>query len=413
MNDKRSILLISGGIEAVPIIAQARSMGLRVLVSDGNPEAPGFGLADEVIVASTYDAELTAALALESNTKQRIDGVLAAAADVPVTVAAVAATLGLEGPSKESAFLASDKLAMKERFQECAIPVPWFALVNDAEEVEGYQSRKEKKYVIKPVDSRGARGVIRLLPGVDPEWGFKEALFHSPTSRVMVEEWVEGRQVSTESIVTPEGIVTPGLSDRNYQYLDRFAPFVIEDGGDLPAELGTDELESIDSLMIDVASAFGVKRGTVKGDIIVTENGPVVVEAAIRLSGGYFASHTIPLSTGVNIVEAAIRLSLGEVFGLEQYTPVRSSNVCQRFLFPRPGTVTDVSINDSIYDEDALAMLKVYLKPGDVVSAVKSHPCRSGMVITTGADREKARSSASSILDRVKITIEENLHMEV
>jgi len=35
-------LIVSGAREAMPIIAAARCMGLRVLVSDGAPDTPGF-----------------------------------------------------------------------------------------------------------------------------------------------------------------------------------------------------------------------------------------------------------------------------------------------------------------------------------------------------------------------------------
>ena len=46
-----------------------------------------------------------------------------------MTVAAVLERLGLPGLSMESARLASDKLAMKERFKAAGVPVPWFAPV--------------------------------------------------------------------------------------------------------------------------------------------------------------------------------------------------------------------------------------------------------------------------------------------
>ena len=58
---KRTLWIVSGGAEAVPGIQRARAMGLHVVVSDMNPAAPGFTVADDVVVANTYDAEGTAA----------------------------------------------------------------------------------------------------------------------------------------------------------------------------------------------------------------------------------------------------------------------------------------------------------------------------------------------------------------
>ncbi len=317
----KNILIISGGVEALPIIESAREMGLRVVVSDADPSAPGFALAHESIVASTYDAEETLRLARVSNEGRRIDGVISAAADVPVTVAAVAEGLGLPGPSLSSARLASDKFLMKKVFKDMGVPVPWFALVKGAEELKTFIEAQDKPLVIKPVDSRGARGVVRLSNGVDPTWAYFEALKNSPSGRVMAEEWVDGEQLSTESVVAGGAVATPGLSDRNYEYIERYAPYVIENGGDLPARHWPGELSAIDRVILRVARAFGIDNWTIKGDIVMTGRGPVLIEAAPRLSGGYFCTHTIPISTGVNIVEAAILLGLGVKVDLDEYRP--------------------------------------------------------------------------------------------
>lgn len=399
----KTILIISGGVEAVPIIERAKALGLTVAVSDGNPDAPGFSIADFKIIASTYDEKKTAELAGELDEAHKIDGVMAAAADVPLTVAAVAERLGLPGISVNSARIVADKLLMKETFAASGIPVPWFSQVRNASHLE--KLLKEKKaLVIKPVDSRGARGVVRLVEGVDVEWAFEESVKNSPSCRVMAEEWINGRQISTESIVTPEGVITPGLSDRNYEQLDRFAPFVIEDGGDLPATLTEAERTEIDRIIGKVARAIGMKSGTIKGDIVIGDNGPIVIEVAARLSGGYFCSHTIPLSSGTDFVAAAILLSLGEKIDLDDYRPKIARAVCQRFLFPEPGIVRKVEVPEM--QEESLAMLKVYVKEGDEVKRITSHPCRAGMAVTTAETREGARAAIKKVFDRVTVKVE-------
>src|SRR5262245_25105967 len=129
----RTVLFVSGGREAMPAIARAREMGLRVLVSDGAPDAPGFQLADAGLLASTYDAEATVEAARAYAARTPIDGVLAVAADVPTTVAAVAHALGLPGIGLETARLAADKLAMKDRLRARGVRVPWYAPVPNAD----------------------------------------------------------------------------------------------------------------------------------------------------------------------------------------------------------------------------------------------------------------------------------------
>ena len=42
----KTLLIISGGVEAADAVKRAKEMGLDVVVSDINPEAPGFAIAD-------------------------------------------------------------------------------------------------------------------------------------------------------------------------------------------------------------------------------------------------------------------------------------------------------------------------------------------------------------------------------
>ncbi|MFQ5427637.1 MAG: ATP-grasp domain-containing protein [Thermodesulfobacteriota bacterium] len=407
----KNILIISGGLEALPIIEKAREMGLRVVVSDGDENAPGFALGDETIHASTYDIEETLRQARISHEKTPIDGVISAAADVPKTVAAVAADLGLPGPSLESARLAGDKFLMKKAFREMGVPLPWFSLVDGAQELEGLLEQREKTLVLKPVDSRGARGVLRLTKDVDVSWAFSEALKNSPSGRVMAEEWVDGEQLSTESVVAGGRVATPGLSERNYEYLERFAPFVIENGGDLPARHFSGELEAIDRVITDVARAFGIKDWTIKGDIVMTGSGPVLIEAAPRLSGGYFCTHTIPLSTGVDIVEGAILLALGVRVNVDDYRPVIKNHVSQRFWFPKAGVVRKIRRAPDLKTMPGLAMMRLHVSRGERLTSVVSHPGRAGMVITTGATREEAATRAREAISSVEIITEKPLKM--
>ncbi|MBV9419071.1 MAG: ATP-grasp domain-containing protein, partial [Alphaproteobacteria bacterium] len=234
----KTLLIVSGGIEAADAAKRAKEMGHYVVVSDINQQAPGFQFADSCLIADVYGPEETAAAAVRFSRKVRkIDGVICVAADAPVTAAMVAQRLGLPGISVESARLACDKLAMKRRFAERGVPVPWFDEVPTVQALQRIAIERGRNLVIKPVDSRGSRGVQRVAQIQDLTKAFEFARSHSPTERVMVEQYLQGPQVSTESVVVDGVCHTPGFSDRNYEYLDKYAPFFIENGGDLPSHL--------------------------------------------------------------------------------------------------------------------------------------------------------------------------------
>jgi biotin carboxylase len=403
---EKTLLIISGGKEAVPIIKIAKGLGLTVVVSDGDEQAPGFAFADASFVASTYNIMATTEGAKKYQENGKIDGVMSAAADVPYTVAYTAKQLGLPNIGIESAKYATDKLLMKGVFHDANVPIGRYTTVNSFDHLERILPEISTDVVIKPTDSRGARGVVRLGRDVTPFRAYEEAVKESPSGTCMLEEWIEGPQISTESVLTPEGIVTPGLSDRNYARLDEFFPYVIEDGGDLPADLTDEQKVEIDNVIKAAANALNITRGIIKGDIVMTKDGPIIIEIAPRLSGGYFCTHTAPLSSGVNIVKAAIDLALGLEVNLDDYKPDFSTNVCQRFLFPKQGTVKEVKVPASLYEPEWIEFLDVSIKPGDEVKEIKSHPSRGGSVIATGKTKEEARERAEEVIGSIELIMD-------
>ncbi len=378
-------------------------MGIRVVVSDGSEDAPGFAAADDHIIASTYDIEGTVAAARRYAQRHPIDGVICIASDVPLTVASVAAALSLPGISVESAMLATDKLAMKRRFADDGVPIPSFFEVASADELAMKVSDHGLPLVLKPVDSRGARGVLLLRSGVDLEWAFEHSRGESPTGRVMAEAYLAGPQISTESIVIDGSAYTVGFADRNYRELDRFAPFIIENGGELPSRLPFHQQEEVRALVQQATESMGVIDGVVKGDIVYSDGRPYVIELALRLSGGYLCSHEIPLNTGVDFLGAAIRLALGERPAGHELSATAAQGVAQRWLFPAPGTVREISGVEHVARRREIALCEIRVGVGDTVKPVESHPGRAGVIIATGDTRDHAIANAERAVQDIHV----------
>lgn len=402
--EKKTLLIVSGGIEAADAARRAKEMGHTVVVSDRDPHAPGFAFADSCLIADVYGPAETAAAAERYSRKiRRIDGVLCVAADAPVTAATVAQRLRLPGLPLHVAELACDKLAMKKAFRSAGVAAPWFAEVATPQELQRIAVERGRDLVIKPVDSRGSRGVQRVAQVSDLTAAFMLARSHSPSERVMVEQYLPGPQISTESIVMDGVCYTPGFSDRNYEYLERYAPFFIENGGDLPSHLPAAIQDKVKDLVGRAASALGVTCGTVKGDIVVHDGEPYVIELAARLSGGFFCTREIPLNTGVDFIGAAIRLALGETVSPGELTPRHQTAVVQRYAFPRPGTVTHVRGEDDARKIAGIAEVVVTARPGDVIAPAGDKRPSAAMVLATGQTREAALKAANDALALIEI----------
>jgi biotin carboxylase len=400
----RTLLIISGGIEAADAARRAKEMGHTVVISDRDPQAPGFAFADSCLIADVYGASETAAAAERYSRKiRKIDGVICVAADAPVTAATVAQRLRLPGLPIHVAELACDKLAMKKCFQSAGVAVPWFAEVSTPQELQRIAIERGRDLVIKPVDSRGSRGVQRVAQVEDLGKAFLLARSHSPSERVMVEQYLAGPQVSTESVVLDGVCYTPGFSDRNYEYLEKYAPFFIENGGDLPSHLPANIQQKVKDLVGRAAAAMGITHGTVKGDIVVHKGEPYVIELAARLSGGFFCTREIPLNTGVDFIGAAIAIALGDPVAPADLEPRRQDAVVQRYAFPAPGTVVSVDGAEAARGVPGIAEVVVTARQGDIIPPAGDKRPSAAMVLATGPSRDAALKAANDALALIKI----------
>lgn len=400
----KTLLFVGGGMETVPGIHKAHAMGLHVVVSDMNPRAPGISAADDCLIASTYDIAATVSAARKYHQSvRRLDGVMCLATDVPLTVATVAAELDLPGIPVTTAALAMDKLAMKEKFLADNIPVPWFHVVESAAHLRKLMTQQGMPLIIKPVDSRGARGVLQLHSAINPDWAYAHAVANSPSGRAMVEAYLAGPQISTEALLIDGKGITVGFADRNYEFLERFSPYIIENGGSQPSILPEAARTAISECALDAARSLGIVSGIAKGDMVWTTEGPKVIEIAARLSGGWFCTDQIPLATGVDLVQAAILLALGAPIHLEEHRPRPLAGVAIRYFFPSPGKVVRIEGFEAAQQLPGVHRLELFIRPGDLVEPVVNHPSRAGFVITVGDDHQQAIDRAVAALKTVTI----------
>lgn len=365
--------MVGGGAEAVIGVKRAMDLGFKVIVSDGSAACPAAAVADRFVLCDTYDAAQTAAAVHEVMRRERVDGIMAMCADVPLTVAHAARFNGLPGIPPEVAELGTSKVLMKQALLDHGIPTARGWQVHGAADVA-----RCVPCVVKPVDSRGARGVTILpSPGWTPGDAYEAARQASPRHAVVCEELLQGPQVSTETLLLDGGAVTFVL-DRNYARLAEFAPYVVEDGAHGPSALPEARVRALISLAERAARsvlnhwAKSPCPVTVKGDLVWTDDGPKVIELALRLSGGYMSTTLLPLMTGVDVIGTAVRLALGEAVSVDEARITQQRGVAIRYDIP-PGC--------------------------------RSHPERRGHAISVGMTALQAIADAANALHKAGGTV--------
>lgn len=403
----KTLMIIGAGIEQVPAYKMAKQRGLVIVGTDINPDAPGFILADYKIIVSTRDAEATERAAIKFNKIHHINGVMTIANDVPYTVACVAHAIGLPSISMNAAKCVSDKLLMKERFLANSVACPWFLKVNSPKQVHDLiKKNTNKKFVLKPVDSRGARGVLLIDKNIDIDWAFAESKRWTKHGHLILEEFIPGMQLSTESFILDGKCYTPAIAERNYSNMERFMPNIIEDGGTIPAPIDAATKDAVNNLILRGASALGITEGIIKGDIVIDKTGrPLIIELAARLSGGWFATHQIPAATGVNLVDAVISYSLGETVSPLQLIPKHNRATAIRYWFPPGGKIKQITGEDKLKHVPGLLSYGFFRKQGDIQPKIRMHPDRFGYVIVSGADYNEVLTRVKQALSCIDVEI--------
>lgn len=401
---QKRLLVLGAGQDQCFMLRTAREMGLKTVTVDMNPAAPGFELADDHAVISTTDLPALKAYLADFTATKPIDGVATMGSDIPHIVAEIADHLGTWHIDHQTATIATNKYLMKEAFKAGGVRIPWYALARSEDEVRAL-FREHGTLVIKPLSEAGSRGVSLIRDKADIPVLFDRAYGYAVDGAVLVEEFLEGVQLSTESLMVGGEIHTPGYVDRNYDVLEQFLPQIMENGGIQPSE-HENQFDAVNDMLLKCARAIGLMDGVMKGDVVLTKDGPAIIEVAARLSGGDFCESLVPLGTGVNYVKNVIRMAVGDAVDLSEFEPKFKRAVSNRYFFAEPGRFVSIEGVDEVTTKDWIHKFDLWYAPGDVVPETLSHGQRFGVFVLTAPDLETARAREKWVYDTIKITTE-------
>lgn len=401
----KTILILGAGIEQTIAIKLAKELGLRVIAVDGNPDAPGLKIANVGVNADIKNAEAM----IEMGKKYKIDGVMTHAVEIPQVVAKVAKALNLSGLDPEVAERATSKLKRIKCLTEHEVPCPKFEAAKKIEEAEEKAKKIGFPCVIKPIDSAGARGVIKVKRIEEIGRAFKEALANSNRSKIiLIEEFLEGKGISTESVIYQNKIITTGFGDRNYSRNKEFEPYFVEDGLNVPSSISEKEKEEVLKTVNSAIRALGINWGVAKGDILIKNNKVYILEMAARTSGGWFCAGTVPIATGVNILKSLIKMSVGESIEENDLKSKYNKAACQRYIIPtEEGIFEKIEGLEEAKNMPGVKMLIIFNEPkkGELIKKATNHSERYGQLIAKGENIKDAIIKCENAMKLIKIVV--------
>lgn len=392
----KKLLIIGASILQLPAITQAKELGYFVGVVDYNPSAIGIPFADQFFCVSTIDIEGVAKAAEEF----RPDGIMTLATDMPMRSIAVACErLGLPGISYETAIKSTDKGEMIKAFEANGVEHPWYFILSAPGDLQNVIEQITFPCISKPTDNSGSRGVVL----VHDENELKAALAYSAengrSGSVIVEEYLQGKEVSVEIIVLDGIAHILNVTDK----ITTGVPHFVEMGHTQPSRIGERDLEEIRDLACRAVKAVGIENGPAHVEIMLTPNGPKMIELGARMGGDCITTHLIPLSTGIDMIEATIRIACGEKPDIER--KFNKASAIRYFDAPK-GVIKSIDGIDEARKIPGVVDIVFTKQVGDVVDDIGSSTDRVGFVITQADTAEEAVQICDRAIKTVLINIE-------
>lgn len=395
----KKIMILGASILQLPAILKAKEMGIEVIAVDMDENAIGVKHADKCLVISTIDIDKV----VEAAKLHNIDGIMTLASDMPMrTVAKVASELNLIGINEDTAMKATNKALMRQCLLDNNVAIPKFFKVTTFEEYMDCISKFNTKIIVKPADNSGSRGVFLLEDINDKkyvEYAFKYSKEHSRSGELVVEEYMQGPEVSVEAVCVNGEINIVAITDK----LTTGAPKFVEMGHSQPSALEETIQDEIIKVTKAAIKAIGITNGPSHTEIKITNDGPKIVEIGARLGGDNITSHLVPLSTGVDLVKTCIEISLGIKPDLEKKYNKGSAI---RYFTNDIGKILEINGLEQATNLTGINQISFVKNIGEYVNGINSSSDRIGFIIAQSEDVNKAIETCERAMSLIDIRME-------
>ncbi len=330
----KSLAIIGASYLQRPLVERAKEMGLRTICFAWEEGAVCKDLCDVFYPISITEKEEILRICRD----EHIDGICTIGSDVAApTVAYVAEKMGLTGNSYEAAVRAHDKHLMHDALVAAGVDCP----MSDGTQLP---------VIVKPTDRSGSLGVQKVERKEDLAPAIAKAKALSMSGQVIVEEYIEGREISVEMISCRGIHYALQITDKVTTGAPHFVELEHHQPSDLPAAMQTKIFE-ITRRALD---ALGITNGASHSEYKITSEGRIVVmEIGGRMGGDFIGSDLVKLSTGYDFVEGVIRVALGEIIHPEPKQIGRSSVI---FDAPENVSCSGERTGYKIYQNDRLVV---------------------------------------------------------
>jgi len=345
-------------------------------------------------------------LALQWHQAHRIDAVLCLLDIRLVEAARIAASLGLRFLNPDSAQCLRNKFQVRQRLQQSGIAQPDFRLATSNDALKRAVDELGLPVLIKPTDGYGSINVMALSHPDDlhPLWRPLDDMLPSRTDyglgvmaneQILIERLMVGQVIGCDTFTHAGQHTLLGVNDKVF-----FDPpsFAIKGGCFKPHDGAASEIQGY---VFDVLDAVGFDWGAAHVELMMTVEGPRLIEVNARLVGAKLP-RLISLALSRSIHRDLIALHLG------RWRPdgqIHADVAATRWLVASGhGQLADITVPETA-NNPHVRMVDILKRRGDWVRAPLENADRIGYVMTTAATQAEAEQAADDFVARSQVQL--------
>lgn len=299
-----------------------------------------------------------------------------------INVAKIQERFGLKGNSVAAVENCIDKFRTKELLRNKGILQTEYELCKDINEVEEFALSYNYPIVIKPRSLKGSIGVTKIGNQNDLKSLFQEVKSYAKEESILVENFINGCEISIEAIVHVGKVHIWGLTEKLL-----FENTFVERGHITPFVHEKYNKEFFKSIVEDVVDALGITCGPLHIEGYITQLGFIIGEVHTRYGGDNITTIT-ELSNECDIHTPILyEMKNMEYKFDEEISP--SFHVGVQYLTARAGKIVSINGLEFLEKEDDIVDYHIDCKLGDNVRELKNSYDRVGWFILKNKKRNK------------------------
>jgi biotin carboxylase len=292
-----------------------------------------------------------------------------------------------------------NKFLMRQALDSQGIPHCRYRFARGKEEIVLAVRDIGMPCILKPVAGEASMGVAKLNDEADLEQALARVGEIDIRQGVMVEEFLVGQEFSVEAI-SDAGHHHIIAITKKYKDMKSF----VEIGHVVPAPIAMDEKQAIEAYARRVLGGLGFRDSTSHTELILTDQGPRLVETHTRLGGDRIID-LVEHASGINLYALSAKQSVGTSIA-ELIPPEITYAQSAAIWYADPSMPGDVRLESITGMAEASALDNVKLvealvKTGCSGTAVTHSHDRSAFAIAVGRSADEALATSRNAIGKL------------